>query len=117
MAVFTVAAMGHGLYVTRAVTIRTLGCTGGYHVGAVGVSRMRLEVDIVVIRISLVVTIRTAAGNTLGVTRCVTVCQVDKRAVRSSGVAVLAAAVRSMDNCLDITAVTGRRTVGSTGQH
>ena len=81
MAVLTVVIVDYDLHIdARAVTASTLVRTGGYHL-AMGIRRMRLEVNIVVIRISFAVTIRTAALITLSMTRCVTVCQVAERTV------------------------------------
>ena len=116
MTVFTVAAVDHCLYITRAVTVGTLGCPCGYQAG-MGISRMRLEVAGVIDRVIAAVTIRTATGHTFTMVGGTAVCQCDKRTVGCAGMTVLAAAVRSMDNRLDIAAVACRRTVGRAGQH
>lgn len=41
MAVLTVVSVDRDFHITRAVTVSTLGCTGGYHVGCMGVRRMQ----------------------------------------------------------------------------
>jgi len=113
MTVFTVAAVGHGFHITRAVTISTLGCPGGYQV-RMGISRMRLEVDVIVVRRGLAVTICTAAGNTLCMTG--SICQgcIDQSTVCRG---IMTALAIGMDCCLDDTAVAVSCTVGCAGQH
>jgi hypothetical protein len=82
-----------------------------------GISGMSLEVTGVINRVIASVTISTAARHTFIMVYRATISQGDKRTVGSGGMTVLAGTVRIMDNCLDIAAVAGCRTVGSTGQH
>jgi hypothetical protein len=98
--------------VGRSMTTCTLGCTGGQQPGVMpGITDGRVmgrEVAGVIERIIAAVTIGTAAWRTHRMVGRTTVCQCDKRTVGCAKVTVLAAAVRIMDNRLDIAAVACR---------
>lgn len=124
----TLASVDAGLDISRAMTIRTLGCAGNHQSRTMGISRMNRVVG-AVISTGFAVTGRTTAGHALAVIggnskysvarRAANIRTVSKRSVCCTDVTGLAG---SMNSCLDFSAghawaaVAVGRTVGRTVQ-